>query len=88
MPTSKHWVIPNTIPYASPSLKTLYSSATSGKMPIHVQKERQSKADCLSFNLIDYVVILPASGIFPRRCRRRGGSRGHRHAWRAAFRAD
>lgn len=25
MPTSKHWVIPNTIPYASPSLKMLYS---------------------------------------------------------------
>lgn len=24
MPTSKHWVIPNTIPYASPSLKILY----------------------------------------------------------------
>lgn len=25
MPTSKHWVIPNTIPHASPSLKMLYS---------------------------------------------------------------
>ena len=29
MPTSKHWVIPNTIPYASPSLKMLYSVTTS-----------------------------------------------------------
>lgn len=29
MPTSKHWVIPNTIPYASPSLKILYSVTTS-----------------------------------------------------------
>lgn len=26
MPTSKHWVIPNTIPYASPSLKHNQSS--------------------------------------------------------------
>ena len=47
MPTSKHWVIPNTIPYGN--LKTLYFAATSGKMPIHVQKERRSKADCLFF---------------------------------------
>ena len=29
MPTSKHWMIPNTIPYASPSLKILYSVTTS-----------------------------------------------------------
>lgn len=106
MPTSKHWVNPNTIPYASPSLKMLYSVTTVPqywtpgmgayhfKLSLFVFDEVAENADCtyqskLSlFYLIDYVVMLPASGIFPRRCRRRGGSRGRRHAWRAAFRAD
>ena len=37
MPTSKHWVIPNTIPCGN--LKTLYSSATSAKCP-YTYKQR------------------------------------------------